>query len=457
MDTNAFSILSLPDAMLHNLNELGYSAMTPVQAQSLPQILQGRDVTAKAKTGSGKTAAFGIGLLCRLDVKKFRVQSLVLCPTRELADQVAKELRRLARFEHNVKVLTLCGGTPFGPQLGSLRHGAHIVVGTPGRVLQHLERGSLSLEALTTLVLDEADRMLDMGFIEEISKVIAHAPARRQTLLFSATFPEGINELGATIQKDAVTVESVAEEEAPRIAEYFFDVERDAKLSALIAILARYEPERSIVFCNTKLESDEIAAALHRKGVDALAIHGDLEQYERIDVLVQFANRSCSVLVATDVAARGLDIKELDAVVNYDMPQSEAVYTHRIGRTGRAGASGLAFTLFTSDEALDADGYRDGVRRFEEIGALPVPEHFRLEPPNVTLVIEGGKKDKVRPGDLLGALTGEAGIAGEHVGKIDIYDRQSYVAIARGVATEAYERLKNGKIKGRRFSVWVLE
>ena len=457
MDTNAFSTLSLPDAMLHNLNELGYAQMTPVQSQSLPHILQGRDVTAKAKTGSGKTAAFGIGLLCHLDVKKFRVQSLVLCPTRELADQVAKELRRLARFAHNVKVLTLCGGTPFGPQLGSLRHGAHIVVGTPGRVLQHLERGSLSLEALNTLVLDEADRMLDMGFIEEISKVIAHAPARRQTLLFSATFPEGITQLGAEIQREAVSVESSAEEVKALISEYFYDVERDAKLSALIAILAHFTPERTIVFCNTKLESDELAAALRGKGVDALAIHGDLEQYERIDVLVQFSNRSCSVLVATDVAARGLDIKELDAVVNYDMPQSEAVYTHRIGRTGRAGASGLAFTLFTSEEAIDADGYRNGARRFEEIDALPAPEGFRLTPPNVTLVIEGGKKDKVRPGDLLGALTGEAGIEGKYVGKIDIYERQSYVAISRERAQEAYRRLKNGRIKGRSFPVWVLE
>jgi ATP-independent RNA helicase DbpA len=396
-------------------------------------------------------------VLSRLDVKKFRVQSLVLCPTRELADQVAKELRRLARFAHNIKVLTLGGGTPFGPQLGSLRHGAHIVVGTPGRVLQHLDKGSLQLEALETLVLDEADRMLDMGFIEEIGKVIAHAPARRQTLLFSATFPEEILELSSAIQKEALHIRTIAEERANRIVERFYGVTRDEKLPTLIRILARFRPERSIVFCNTKIDSREVAAALHRKGIDALAIHGDLEQYERNDVLVQFANRSCSVLVATDVAARGLDIKELEAVINYDMPRDREVYIHRIGRTGRAGKEGLAFSLFTGDEALDADAYRSSSRRFEEADDLPEPGEYTLEPPNVTLVIEGGKKDKVRPGDLLGALTGEAGIAGRYVGKIDIYERQSYVAIDRSVAGEAYKRLKNGKIKGRKFSVWMLE
>jgi ATP-independent RNA helicase DbpA len=457
MAATDFSTLTLPEAMLHNLNELGYRAMTPVQAQSLPHILQNCDVIAKAATGSGKTAAFGIGLLCKLDVKKFRVQTLVLCPTRELSDQVAKELRRLARFAHNVKVLTLCGGTPFGPQLGSLRHGAHIVVGTPGRVLAHLEKGSLTLDALHTLVLDEADRMLDMGFIEEISKVIAFAPAERQTLLFSATFPDTIQELSATIQNDAVMVETLGAVSENRIVEYFYDVEREAKMTALVAILQHYAPERTIVFCNTKLESSDVAAALRERGVDALAIHGDLEQYERTDVLVQFANHSCSVLVATDVAARGLDIKELDAVVNYDMPRDSAVYTHRIGRTGRAGASGLAFTLFGSSEALEADAYRDGVRRFEEADTLSAVEHFTLKPPNMTLVIEGGKKEKVRPGDILGALTGEAGIEGKYVGKIDIYERQSYVAISRNQAQKAYQQLKNGRIKGRSFPVWVLE
>ncbi|MDX1294695.1 MAG: ATP-dependent RNA helicase DbpA [Sulfurimonadaceae bacterium] len=455
--TTDFSTLSLPKAMLHNLGELGYKQMTPVQAQSLPAVLQNRDVIAQAKTGSGKTAAFGIGVLNKLDVKKFNVQSLVLCPTRELAEQVAKELRKLARFTHNIKIMTLCGGTAFGPQLGSLRHGGHIVVGTPGRVLQHLEKGSLRLDALHTLVLDEADRMLDMGFIEELSKVIAYAPQQRQTLLFSATFPETIQELSSGIQSDPLFIETVADEPHNKITERFYDVSRDEKLDTVVKILSTYRPERSIVFCNTKIESRDLADALHQRGIDALAIHGDLEQFERVDVLVQFANRSCSVLVATDVAARGLDIKELEAVINYDLPQDEAVYTHRIGRTGRAGETGMAFTLFTGDEAIEADGYRNGTRLFEEAEELKSRDNFSLKPPNVTLVIEGGKKDKVRPGDLLGALTGEAGIAGQYVGKIDIYDRQSYVAIERTMIDEAYKQLKNGKIKGKKFPVWVLE
>jgi len=457
MSPTSFSNLSLSEEMLHNLSELGFEGMTPVQAESLPEILKGRDIIAQAKTGSGKTAAFGIGLLHKLDVKKFKVQALVLCPTRELADQVAKELRRLGRGTHNIKILTLCGGMPFGPQLGSLRHGAHILVGTPGRVLAHLTKGSLSLEALETLVLDEADRMLDMGFIEEIDNVISHAPAERQTLLFSATYPDQIMELSASIQKDAINIQTIAQESANKISECFYEVAKDEKLSALSNLLAKYNPETTIVFCNTKLETQDIASHLRAEGIDALAIHGDLEQYQRNDVLVQFSNRSCSVLVATDVAARGLDIKELAMVVNYDLPKDEATYTHRIGRTGRAGESGLAFTLFDEEDAREATFYQNGIRVFENLQTLAKAEGFTLKPPNITLVIEGGKKDKVRPGDILGALTGEAGIEGKYVGKIDIYDRQAYVAIDRTKVYEAHKQLQKGNIKGRKFDVWVLD
>jgi ATP-independent RNA helicase DbpA len=457
MNTASFSTLPLSKEMLHNLDELGFESMTPVQEQSLPKILEGRDIIAQAKTGSGKTAAFGIGLLHKLDVKKFKVQALVLCPTRELADQVAKELRRLGRGTHNIKILTLCGGMPFGPQLGSLRHGAHILVGTPGRVLAHLSKGSLSLEALQTLVLDEADRMLDMGFIEEIDSVISHAPVQRQTLLFSATYPDQIMELSASIQKDAINIQTITEESANKISECFYEVEKDEKLTALSNLLAKHNPETTIVFCNTKLQTQDIAAHLRAEGIDALAIHGDLEQVQRNDVLVQFSNRSCSVLVATDVAARGLDIKELAMVVNYDLPKDEATYTHRIGRTGRAGESGLAFTLYDEGDAREADFYQNGIRVFELAKTLAKGEGFTLKPPNVTLVIEGGKKEKVRPGDILGALTGEAGIEGKYVGKIDIYDRQSYVAIDRTKVYEAHKQLQKGNIKGRKFDVWVLD
>ena len=457
MSATEFSTLSLSKETLHNLNELGFSEMTPVQAESLPKILEGNDIIAQAKTGSGKTAAFGIGLLYKLDVKNFKVQSLVLCPTRELADQVAKELRRLARGTHNIKILTLCGGMPFGPQLGSLRHGAHIIVGTPGRVLAHLSKGSLSLASLNTLVLDEADRMLDMGFIEEIDNVVSHAPSDRQTLLFSATYPDQIMELSASIQKDAISIQTISTESVNRISECFYEVSQDKKLEALINILAAHRPETTIVFCNMKVQAQEIAAYLRDKSIDALAIHGDLEQVQRNDVLVQFSNRSCSVLVATDVAARGLDIKELDMVINYDLPKDEATYIHRIGRTARAGESGLAFTIFSDEDVREADFYRNDTRVFANADTLKNTEGFTLKPPNVTLVIEGGKKEKVRPGDILGALTGEAGIEGKYVGKIDIYERQAYVAIDRMKIDEAYKQMKRGNIKGRKFDVWVLE
>ncbi|MDH3347221.1 MAG: ATP-dependent RNA helicase DbpA [Desulfobulbaceae bacterium] len=457
MNTTDFSSLPLAKEMLHNLKELGFNAMTPVQAETLPHIFNNCDVIAQAKTGSGKTAAFGLGVLNKLNVKKFRVQSLILCPTRELADQVAKELQRLARAIHNVKILTLCGGAAFGPQYGSLLHGAHIVVGTPGRVLQHLEKKNLSLADLDTLVLDEADRMLDMGFIDEIKRVIRYVPEKRQTLLFSATYPDKIMDLSSAIQKNAINVQTISAEQPNQITEYFYEVDYDDKLAILIKVIAHHQPQNILVFCNTKAEVQVVAADLSAAGIDALAIHGDLEQYERTDVLVRFANKSCSVLIGTDVAARGLDIKELEMVVNYDLPQDEVTYTHRIGRTGRAGKEGLAITLYTNQQAPVMAAYRNETRRFSDIDSLKDVADFTLVPPNRTIVLEGGKKDKLRPGDILGALTGEAGVEGKYVGKIDIYDRQSYVAIANNVVAKAYSYLEKGKVKGRNFPVWLFK
>lgn len=455
MNLQNFSNLPLSSEMLSNLEKIGYNSMTPIQAEALPYILEGRDIIAQAKTGSGKTAAFGIGLLSKLQVKKFRVQTLILCPTRELADQVAKELRLLAKFAHNIKILTLCGGAAFGPQLGSLRHGAHIVVGTPGRILKHLDKKSLDLENMDTLVFDEADRMLDMGFIEEIEKVIAYAPTERQTLLFSATYPQEIMSMSKKLQKDAVSVKTASIESANKIIERFYEVEGD-KLQTLVNIFSTFNPSNAIVFCNTKIETDEVAKRLQDKNIDAIALHGDMEQYDRNDVLVQFANKSARVLVATDVAARGLDIKEMAMVVNYDLPHTEETYTHRIGRTGRAGAEGLAATLYTHFESEKADEYRDDKRIFVDAIELKNQKNFDMKPENVTLVIEGGKKDKLRAGDILGALTGDVGLAGSSIGKIDIYDRQAYVAIERDFIEEAHKKLSNSKIKSKKFSVWIL-
>nr|WP_321267114.1 ATP-dependent RNA helicase DbpA [uncultured Sulfurimonas sp.] len=451
-----FSKLPLSKEMLHNLNEIGYTEMTPIQAEALPYILEGKDVIAQAKTGSGKTAAFGIGVLTRLRVKKFRVQSLILCPTRELSDQVAKELRLLARATHNVKILTLCGGAAFGPQLGSLAHGAHIIVGTPGRILKHLKKETLSLEDLEMLVLDEADRMLDMGFSEEINEVLSFCKKRKQTLLFSATYTDEILDISKSLQHEAVSVKTASIEVANNIVERFYEVQDSQKLDTIINILSNFKPQNVIIFTNTKLDAKELAENLQKNKIDALAIHGDLEQYERNDVLVQFSNRSCPVLIATDVAARGLDIKELSMVINYDLPHGDETYTHRIGRTGRAGSDGLAFSIFSEYEADKAYEYKNETRIFEDASRLKTVNGFEMKPHYITLVVEGGKKDKVRAGDLLGALTGDVGLQGSSIGKIDIYERQSYVAIEAKLIDEAHKKLKNGKIKGKKFSVWVL-
>ena len=453
---STFSKLSLSSEMISNLDKIGYISMTPIQEDSLPLILKGADVIAQAKTGSGKTAAFGIGLLQKLQVKKFRVQALVLCPTRELADQVAKELRIIAKFAHNIKILTLCGGSAFGPQLGSLAHGAHIIVGTPGRILKHLDKKTLSLENLETLVLDEADRMLDMGFIEEIDKVLEYAPKTRQTLLFSATYTNEISFISKRIQRDAVSVKTVSTEVQNKIDEHFYEVKEYDKTQTLINIFAHFKPENIIVFTNTKIAAKELAENLAKNKIDALAIHGDLEQYERNDVLVQFSNKSCPVLIATDVAARGLDIKELSMVVNFDMPHTVETYTHRIGRTARAGNEGIAISLYTENEREDSMEYEDGKRSFEAASVLKKTNSFEMKPQFVTLVIEGGKKDKLRAGDVLGALTGDSGLNGSSIGKIDIYDRQAYVAIQREKINEAHKKLTSGKIKNKKFSVWIL-
>ncbi|HIP19913.1 MAG TPA: ATP-dependent RNA helicase DbpA [Sulfurimonas sp.] len=449
-----FKDLTLSPEMLTTLDSLGYKNATAIQEEALPLILEGKDVIAEAKTGSGKTAAFGIGLLEKLDVKRFRVQALLLCPTRELADQVAKELRRIARFKHNIKILMLTGGESFGRQLGSLEHQAHIIVGTPGRVLKHLNKESLELSNLKTLVLDEADRMLDMGFLEEVEAVMAFTPKEKQTLLFSATYDAEILNISKRIQNDAVSVKTTSVEVANKITEEFYAT--TSKEDTFVKILSQFTPDNVIVFTNTKAEARDLAENLQKRKIDALAIHGDLEQYERNDVLVQFANKSCPILVATDVAARGLDIKELSMVVNYDIPHGRETYTHRIGRTGRAGAEGVAITLYTSYEADKADEYQDGKRTFLDDTDLKGSTNFQLKPKFVTLVIEGGKKDKLRAGDLLGALTGDAGLKGSSIGKIDIYDRQAYVAIETRFIDEAEKALKNGKIKGKKFSVWIL-
>ncbi|MDQ1919067.1 ATP-dependent RNA helicase DbpA [Massilia pseudoviolaceinigra] len=454
MNPNAFATLPLTATFLANLDSLGYREMTDIQTKSLPHVLDGRDLIAQAKTGSGKTAAFGIGILHKLNPAWFAVQGLVLCPTRELADQVANELRRLARGEGNIKVLTLTGGAPMRPQIASLEHGAHIVVGTPGRIRDHLGRGSIDLSKVQTLVLDEADRMTDMGFYDEIAGIVSACPSRRQTLLFSATYPDDIRRATESFLRNPVEVVVEAQHSGDQIEQRFYEVGFDNRDHAVGRLLKHFKPVSALAFCNTKVHCRELADELRAQGFSALALYGELEQRERDEILVLFSNRSCSVLVATDVAARGLDIANLGAVINADVSKDTEVHIHRVGRTGRAGESGLALTLCAPNE-------KKWVKLIEEYQHAPVSWHALSEladdgeaaapAPMVTLVIMGGKKDKLRPGDLLGALTGDAGLTKEQVGKINVFEFMTYVALDRHVAEHAFQRLNAGNKLGRDF------
>ena len=447
-----FRSLALSPTTLDNLDRLGYAEMTPIQAASLPPALLGKDLIAQAETGSGKTAAFALALLANLNARRFAVQALVLCPTRELADQVTTEIRRLARADDNIKVVTLSGGVPLRGQSASLAHGAHVVVGTPGRVMDHLDRGHLQLEALNTLVLDEADRMLDMGFVDDIAKVARQCPPQRQTLLFSATYPEGIAKLAGQFMRDPVTVRVAAERGGEQIEQRWYEVRESERLPTVARLLAHFRPASALAFCNTKARCRELATLLQAQGISAAALHGDLEQRDRDQVLVRFANGSCLVLVATDVAARGLDITGLAAVINVDVTPDPEVHVHRIGRTGRAGSTGLALSLASLDE-MGAVGRIEQLQGRESVWhdpaeLAPAPGGRQL-PAMATLHLQAGRKDKIRPGDILGALTADLGYAREQIGKIDINEFATYVAVAREIAPEAVARLNQGRVKGR--------
>jgi len=454
--SSAFATLPLSAATLANLDALGYTEMTPIQAQSLPVMLKGKDLIAQAKTGSGKTAAFGIALLEPLNPRYFGCQALVLCPTRELADQVAKELRRLARSADNIKILTLCGGVSIGPQIGSLEHGAHVIVGTPGRIQEHLKKGSLKLDGLNTLVLDEADRMLDMGFYDAIAEIIGQTPSKRQTLLFSATYPAGIKQLSATFMRDPQQVKAEELHDDTQIEQRFYEIDSEDRMEAVVRILASFRPETCVAFCFTKQQCQELVDRLSAQGISAMALNGDLEQRDRDQVLAMFANRSLSVLVATDVAARGLDIDALDMVINVELARDSEIHIHRVGRTGRAGKKGIAISLVAPAEAHRARAIEERQKaplNWQPLSEVKAQAGGPLQPPMVTLCIGAGRKDKLRPGDILGALTGDAGIPGTQVGKIAIFDFQAFVAVERGAAKQALNRLNAGKIKGRSLKV----
>ena len=456
MTNDAFTHLGLKKAQLHNLQALGYHQMTAIQARAIPAILNKKDIVAKAKTGSGKTVAFGLGVLHHLNPRFFGVQALILCPTRELANQVAQEIRKLARSIANTKVVVLSGGKPFGPQVGSLSHGAHIVVGTPGRVNDHLEKGTLIVTQLTTLVLDEADRMLDMGFITAIKAIIKFTPKTRQTLLFSATYQQNIQTISQQIQRQPQLIEIAEQQQETTIKQLFYEIKTAQRQATLRALLAHYQLRNTIVFCHTKKQCAEVASWLQSQDIAALAMHGDMEQSQREQGLIRFSNRSCLVLVATDVAARGLDIQAVDAVINYTLPTDTSTYIHRIGRTGRAGAAGLALSLLTEADhhrAKAIEAYQQQPNIIDVPASLDCPKDFTLTADMVTIQINAGRKQKLRAGDIVGALIGQAGLKKDDIGMIHIQDMSSYVAIKQGVLRQAMNYLSQGKVKGRTFRV----
>ena len=452
--STAFSSLALPAGLVDNLSTLGYAHMTPVQAQSLPPVLAGKDIIAQAKTGSGKTAAFSLGVLAKLNVKRFRIQSLVLCPTRELAEQVAVEMRKLARGIHNIKILTLCGGVSIGPQIGSLEHGAHIIVGTPGRVDDHIRKGTLRLDDVETLVLDEADQMLDMGFQDTLDAIIERIPQNRQTLLFSATFPRAIEAIAKRVLKNPEMVKVEEEQAKSTIKQYFYKMDNNKqRYPTLKLLLLKFTPQSCVVFCNTKVETQQVCDDLADEGFSAVALHGDLEQRDRERTLIHFSNKSASILVATDVAARGLDIDDMDMVINYHLAHDTQTHVHRVGRTGRAGKKGIACSIYGEAEAFKIAQIGDHYERDitpEQMPPFNLLDKPPYRPEMVTLMIDSGKKQKVRAGDILGALTGKDGVAGRQVGKINVLDNVAFVAVERNSSKPALRTLTEGNIKGRK-------
>lgn len=458
----------LSNELIRVVTELGFENPTPVQAQAIPLLIEGKDVIAQSETGSGKTAAFSLPILQNLKeyirLRPRSAQALVLCPTRELCAQVAREIRKLGRRQPGLQVLILSGGMPSGPQLGSLERGVHVVVGTPGRVLDHLLRKSLVLTNLKTVVLDEADRMLEMGFQEDMERILRHAPTERQTVLFSATFPKTIEALSRAYQRKPVriTVESKTQT-VESIHQLAFQAESDERTKALLWVIEQNRSESVLVFCNFKASVASLASQLSEAGLSVGALHGDLEQCDRDRIMAQFRNRSTRILVATDVAARGIDVENLDMVVNFELPLQPEIYVHRIGRTGRAGKKGLAVSFHSARESMKirnieqyagVELHKKRLPDLKNVQVNSLSERMEARAAMRTLFISGGRKDKVRPGDILGALTGEAGgLRAADVGKIEIHDRFSYVAVASEIAEVALERLRNGRIKGRKFRI----
>ena len=461
MTVTTFSELELDESLLNALESKGFTRPTAIQAAAIPPALEGRDVLGSAPTGTGKTAAYLLPVLQHLldfpRKKSGPPRILILTPTRELAMQVADHARELAANTH-LDIATITGGVAYMNHAEVFSENQDIVVATTGRLLQYIKEENFDCRAVETLILDEADRMLDMGFSDAIDEVIRFAPEDRQTLLFSATWPDAIAAISGRVQKNPLTIEIDSVDALPAIEQQFFETSQQGKIPLLQKLLSQHQPASCVVFCNTKKDCQAVCDALNAAGQSALSLHGDLEQRDRDQTLVRFANGSARVLVATDVAARGLDIKSLELVVNYELAWDPEVHVHRIGRTARAGNSGLAISFCAPEEAQRANILSEMLQI--KLNWVNTPGNVRvvpLEAEMATLCIDGGKKAKMRPGDVLGALTGDMGLDGADIGKITVHPAHVYVAIRQAVAHKAWKQLQNGKIKGKTCRVRLLK
>ncbi|TCK87968.1 ATP-dependent RNA helicase DeaD [Natranaerovirga hydrolytica] len=526
METIKFEALNISDPIKQAIADMGFEEATPIQTKSIPILLQGKDVIGQAQTGTGKTASFGIPMLEKIDPKNKNLQAVILCPTRELALQVAEEMRKLGKYLPGIKTLPIYGGQPISRQIQALKKGVQIVIGTPGRVMDHMRRKTLKLDQLETIVLDEADEMLNMGFREDIETILLQTPTERQTILFSATMPKPILDIAKKFQNEPELVKVVHKKlTVPNIEQFYYEIKPRDKFEILTRLIDIHSPKLSLVFCNTKRQVDELVSLLQGRGYFADGLHGDLKQIQRDRVMNSFRKGNTEILVATDVAARGIDVDEVEGVFNYDVPQDMEYYVHRIGRTGRAGRVGKAFTFVVGKEQYklkdierytktkikrqrvpsisDVEEYKNNIlveKILETIENENLSNHINLvekmleddytsldiaaacmkmlstasqeeidsteeykdnfnfentgaEPGMVRLFINVGKNQRIRPGDIVGAIAGETGMSGDLIGIIDMYDKYTFVEIPKDYAGKVLQIMKNNSIKGKTINI----
>ena len=522
METIRFEELEISNEVKKAISEMGFEEATPIQTKSIPVIMTGKDVIGQAQTGTGKTASFGIPLIERIDRKNKDVQAIILCPTRELAIQVADELRKLTKYTSGIKTLPIYGGQPITRQIQALKKGVQVVIGTPGRVMDHMRRRTIKLQDVNMIVLDEADEMLNMGFRDDIETVLAQLPVERQTIMFSATMPKAIMEIAKQFQNNPELVKVIHKKlTVPNMDQLYYEVKKRNKFEVLTRLIDIHNPKLAIVFSNTKRQVDELVTSLQARGYTADGLHGDLKQPQRDRVMNSFRNGYTEILVATDVAARGIDVDEVEAVFNYDVPQDEEYYVHRIGRTGRAGREGKAFTFVVGKEIYklrDIQRYtktkikRDKIPTIDDVEEIKTTalveqiteiikndnltkqiytiekileedvtsidvaaallkmlvgdketkqtdvneaefEDTGAEAGMVRLFINVGKKQRVRPGDIVGAISGETGMPGKLIGMIDMYDKYTFVEVPREYAKEVLQVMKDNTIKGKTINI----